>query len=269
MLEQNYRSTQTILDAAQNVVRRNRLRKDKRLWTALGTGEKVLLHEAYNEEEEGLFVAREITRLLARGDIEKRGDVAVMYRTNAQSRALEEQFLRTNIPYKVIGSRKFYERKEIKDMIAYLRLLANPYDELSLQRIINLPPRGLGAKTVDDLLRWAAAEDISPYEALVRVAATSLNPGELRNRARFSRPGWRPGRMGAFRMGLEHGAYCVGCCWFLMGLLFFGGIMNLYWILGLAVFILIEKTIRAGDWIGRMAGVGLVGWGVLLLVSMP
>ena len=80
---------------------------------------------------------------------------------------------------------------------------------------------------------------------------------------------WRPGRMGAFRMGLEHGAYCVGCCWFLMGLLFFGGIMNPYWILGLAVFILIEKTTRAGDWIGRMAGVGLVGWGVLLLVSMP
>src|SRR5260370_4066276 len=99
MLEQNYRSTQTILDAAQNVVRRNRLRKDKRLWTALGTGEKVLLHEAYNEEEEGLFVAREITRLLARGDIEKRADVAVIYRTHQQSRPLEDQVLRTNIPY--------------------------------------------------------------------------------------------------------------------------------------------------------------------------
>src|SRR5947199_2400059 len=121
MLEQNYRSTQTILDAAQNVVRRNRARKDKRLWTALGSGEKIMVYEAYNEEEEGLFAAREITRMLARGEIEKRGDVAVMYRTNAQSRAIEEQFLRANIPYKVIGSGTFYERKEIKDMVAYLR----------------------------------------------------------------------------------------------------------------------------------------------------
>src|SRR5215469_4467583 len=124
MLEQNYRSTQTILDAAQGVVRRNRLRKDKRLWTDLGEGEKIILHEAYDEEEEGLFTAREIKRLLARGNIGRLGDVAVMYRTNAQSRALEEQFLRANIPYKVIGSRKFYERKEVKDMLAYLRLLA-------------------------------------------------------------------------------------------------------------------------------------------------
>jgi len=169
MLEQNYRSTQTILDAAQNVVRRNRLRKDKRLWTALGTGEKVLLHEAYNEEEEGLFVAREITRLLARGDIEKRGDVAVMYRTNAQSRALEEQFLRTNIPYKVIGSRKFYERKEIKDMLAYLRLLANPHDDLSMQRIINVPNRKVGPKTLGELQQWANEKHVSLYEAVQQV----------------------------------------------------------------------------------------------------
>src|SRR5579885_3455068 len=109
LLEQNYRSTQNILDAAQNVVQRNRLRKEKRLWTALGTGAKIILHEAYDEEEEGLWAAREIQRLLARGDVERRGDIAVMYRTNAQSRALEEQFMRANIPYKVIGSRKFYE----------------------------------------------------------------------------------------------------------------------------------------------------------------
>src|SRR6266567_128435 len=170
MLEQNYRSTQTILDAAQNVVRRNRLRKDKRLWTALGTGEKVLLHEAYNEEEEGLFVAREITRLLARGDIEKRGDVAVMYRTNAQSRALEEQFLRLNIPYKVIGSRKFYERKEIKDMLAYLRLLANPDDDVSLQRIINVPNRKIGPKTLGELQLWARQQNVSLYSAIQRIS---------------------------------------------------------------------------------------------------
>ena len=169
MLEQNYRSTQTILDAAQNVVQRNRLRKDKRLWTALGTGEKIILHEAFDEEEEGLFTAREIKRLQARGDIDKLGDVAVMYRTNAQSRALEEQFLRANIPYKVIGSRKFYERKEIKDMLAYLRLLANPNDNLSMQRIINVPNRKIGPKTLGELQHWASEKHISLHEAVQQI----------------------------------------------------------------------------------------------------
>ncbi len=169
MLEQNYRSTQTILDAAQNIVQRNRLRKDKRLWTALGSGEKITLHEAYNEEEEGLYTAREIKRLQARGDIDKLGEVAVMYRTNAQSRALEEQFLRANIPYKVIGSRKFYERKEIKDMLAYLRLLANPYDDLSLQRIINVPNRKIGPKTFGELQRWASERHIALYDTIQQI----------------------------------------------------------------------------------------------------
>jgi len=166
LLEQNYRSTQTILDAAQNVVRRNRLRKNKKLWTALGTGEKVFLYEAYNEEEEGLFTAREINRLLARGEIERRGEVAVMYRTNAQSRALEEQFLRANIPYKVIGSRKFYERKEVKDMLAYLRLLLNAGDELSLRRIINVPNRKIGPKTLGEIQQWANEKGVSLYQAI-------------------------------------------------------------------------------------------------------
>lgn len=169
MLEQNYRSTQTILDAAQGVVRRNALRKDKRLWTAQGMGEKIIFHQAYNEEEEGLFTAREITRLLARGDIQRRGDVAVMYRTNAQSRALEEQFLRANIPYKVIGSRKFYDRKEIKDMLAYLRLLVNPHDAMSLQRIINVPNRKIGPKTIGELKQWADEREISAYAALQQI----------------------------------------------------------------------------------------------------
>jgi DNA helicase-2/ATP-dependent DNA helicase PcrA len=169
MLEQNYRSTKTILDAAQNVVQRNRLRKDKRLWTALGTGEKIMLYEAFDEEEEGLFTAREIKRLQARGDIDKLGEVAVMYRTNAQSRALEEQFLRANIPYKVIGSRKFYERKEIKDMLAYLRLLANPYDDLSMQRIINVPNRKIGPKTLGELQRWASERHIALYDAIQKI----------------------------------------------------------------------------------------------------
>ena len=169
ILDQNYRSTQTILDAAQGVVRRNSFRKDKKLWTEQGKGEKVVVHRAYNEEEEGLFTAREILRLLGRGDIEKRGDVAVMYRTNAQSRAVEEQFLHLNIPYKVIGSRKFYERKEIKDMIAYLRLLANPTDELSLQRIINVPNRKIGAKTLNELQSWATSQNIPTFTAIQRI----------------------------------------------------------------------------------------------------
>src|SRR5437588_8414440 len=169
LLEQNYRSTQNILDAAQNVVQRNRLRKDKRLWTDLGIGEKIIVHEAYDEEEEGLFAGHEILRLLARGEVQQRGDIAVMYRTNAQSRALEEQFMRLNIPYKVIGSRKFYERKEIKDMIAYLRLLVNPYDDLSLQRIINVPNRKIGPKTLGELQSWANAQHIAPYDAIMRI----------------------------------------------------------------------------------------------------
>lgn len=170
LLEQNYRSTQTILDAAQGVVKRNRLRKNKKLWTAQGTGERIVFHEAFDEAQEGLYTAHEIVRLQARGDIERRSDVAVMYRTNAQSRALEEQFLRLNIPYKVIGSRKFYERKEIKDMLAYMRLLANPHDELSLQRVINVPNRKIGPKTLGELQRWAGEQRISLYTAIERVA---------------------------------------------------------------------------------------------------
>jgi DNA helicase II / ATP-dependent DNA helicase PcrA len=169
LLEQNYRSTQNILNAAQNVVQRNRMRKQKNLWTALGTGEKITLHEARDDEDEGWWTAHEIQRLLARGEVERRGDIAVMYRTNAQSRALEEQFLRANIPYKVIGSRKFYERKEIKDMLAYLRLLANPYDDLSLHRIINVPNRKIGPKSIGELERWAGEEHISTYEAAQRI----------------------------------------------------------------------------------------------------
>ncbi|HEY1352261.1 MAG TPA: UvrD-helicase domain-containing protein [Ktedonobacteraceae bacterium] len=168
LLEQNYRSTQNILDAARNIVQRNRLRKEKHLWTALGTGAKISLHEAYDEEEEGLWTAREIQRLLARGDADKRGDIAVMYRTNVQSRALEEQFMRANIPYKVIGSRKFYERKEIKDMLAYLRLLANPYDDLSFLRIVNVPNRKIGLKTTGELQRRASEERIALLEAAQR-----------------------------------------------------------------------------------------------------
>jgi DNA helicase-2/ATP-dependent DNA helicase PcrA len=129
----------------------------------------VVVHTAQNEEQEGYYTAHEIRLLQARGEIEKLGDVAVMYRTNAQSRALEEQFLRLNIPYKVIGSRKFYERKEIKDMVAYLRLLANPNDDLSLNRIINIPNRKIGPRTLGELQQWANQQNLSLYAAVQRI----------------------------------------------------------------------------------------------------
>ncbi len=168
LLEQNYRSTQPILDAARQVVQHNLSRKDKRLWTEKSGGERIMVHEAYNEEEEGQWVANEIRRLVARGEA-KLKDCAVMYRTNAQSRALEEQFIRASLPYKVIGSKRFYERKEIKDMLSYLRLLLNPSDTFSLKRIINVPNRKIGPKTLDELLKWADAQKLPVCDALRKI----------------------------------------------------------------------------------------------------
>jgi DNA helicase-2/ATP-dependent DNA helicase PcrA len=167
-LEQNYRSTQIILDAAHGVVRRNLGRADKQLWTERAGGEKITLHEAYNEEEEASYVVHEARRLVSRNDARLR-DVAVMYRTNAQSRALEEQFIRSGVPYVVVGSRKFYDRKEIRDVLAYLRLLYNPTDQVALERIINVPTRKIGAKTLAEFLNWARAEHLTPFEALAQL----------------------------------------------------------------------------------------------------
>ncbi|HEX9069798.1 MAG TPA: 3'-5' exonuclease, partial [Ktedonobacterales bacterium] len=132
-------------------------------------GQQITVHEAYNEEEEASYVVNEIQRLVGRGEA-KRGGVAVMYRTNAQSRALEEQFLRAGVPYVVIGSKKFYDRKEIKDVLAYLRLIANPLDIVSLQRVVNVPARKIGAKTLQDLSSWAEREHMTPLEAIDRIA---------------------------------------------------------------------------------------------------
>ena len=186
VLEQNYRSTQNILDAAQGVVRRNASRHEKQLWTERGGGEKITVHEAYNEEDEASFVVNEIRRLVARGVCELR-DCAVMYRTNAQSRALEEQFIRSGLRYVVVGSKKFYERKEIKDMLAYLRLLLNPADTASLQRIINVPARKIGPKTLNELLIWAELQGMTPVEALHRVAEhPTLTTGSKRALASFA-----------------------------------------------------------------------------------
>jgi DNA helicase-2/ATP-dependent DNA helicase PcrA len=174
LLEQNYRSTQVILDAAQAIVRLNGDRVAKTLWTDNGAGVKITVARAANEQGEGKYVAGEIARLRGRGDVGGWGDVAVMYRTNAQSRVLEEQFLLARIPYTVIGSRSFYERKEIKDMLAYLRLLANPQDELALERVINVPNRRIGPKTIASVRQWAAGRGVSLYDALAQVQACRL-----------------------------------------------------------------------------------------------
>jgi DNA helicase-2/ATP-dependent DNA helicase PcrA len=129
----------------------------------------VTVHEAYNEQDEALYVLREIERLHKSQHVAL-SDVGILYRTNAQSRAIEDAFVRAGMPYRLVGGVRFYERKEVKDVLAYLRLIQNPFDTVSLQRVINLPPRGIGQKTVQELLRWAAAEDIAPYEALLRIA---------------------------------------------------------------------------------------------------
>jgi DNA helicase-2/ATP-dependent DNA helicase PcrA len=165
LLEQNYRSTQTILDVANALIRQNRNRTPKRLHTDNGQGVPVMVYEAYNEVEEAAFVADEIEKLTASKAFTS-GDFAITYRTNAQSRALEEAFVMRQIKYKLIGATRFYERKEVKDSLAYLRLLHNPADSVSLGRIINEPPRGIGAKTVEALRVWAAEIGVSQSEAL-------------------------------------------------------------------------------------------------------
>ena len=165
LLEQNYRSTQAILDVANAVISNNRNRTPKALRTDNGQGIAVSVYEAYNESEEAAYVCDEIERHL-RGRKFGPGDFAIMYRTNAQSRALEEAFVRRQIKYKLIGATRFYERREIKDALAFLRLVNNPPDRVALDRIINVPPRGIGTKSYADLKQWAAEIDVSEYTAL-------------------------------------------------------------------------------------------------------
>jgi DNA helicase-2/ATP-dependent DNA helicase PcrA len=164
-LEQNYRSTQTILDAATEIIAQNRQRKPKNLWTDNEAGPPLTVVETYTEHEEAQFVASEVERLSERG-LARAGDCAVMYRTNAQSRALEETFVRYGIPYKLVGATRFYDRREIRDVIAYLRLIHNPLDEVSLARIINVPGRGIGQRTLEEFSRWAQAQGVSLYRGL-------------------------------------------------------------------------------------------------------
>ncbi|RJO61515.1 MAG: AAA family ATPase [Dehalococcoidia bacterium] len=162
LLAQNYRSTKTILDTASAVISTNKQRKPKELFTENEQGTPVTLAETYNEQEEAQFVVNEIEKLTGRGEAKLR-DVAVMYRTNAQSRALEEAFIRYGTPYKLVAGTRFYERKEVKDVIAYLRLIQNPADDISLMRVINVPQRGIGERTVADLGAWAKPLGLSLY----------------------------------------------------------------------------------------------------------
>jgi DNA helicase-2/ATP-dependent DNA helicase PcrA len=182
LLEQNYRSHQAILDAATGVIDRNPGRVPKALFSEQKDGPLVQLKEAYNEDDEAQFVVNTIAELVALGEY-KPGDFAVMYRTNAQSRAIEDAFLRAGLPYRLIGATRFYSRKEIKDAMAYLRLIHNPDDLVSLQRVINVPPRGIGQKTLQELEDWARQEDISPGHAMLSLLDESVE-APLDGRAR-------------------------------------------------------------------------------------
>ncbi len=165
LLEQNYRSTQTVLDAANAVIENNEGRKPKELWTEQGDGERILRYFGDDEVDEAQWVTHELARI-HEGGVHRWGDMAVFYRTNAQSRALEEYLVRVNIPYKVIGGTRFYDRREIKDALAYLKAVANPVDEVSLKRILNVPKRGIGDSTVGRLDTWANANGVPFIDAL-------------------------------------------------------------------------------------------------------
>ncbi|MBK6318386.1 MAG: UvrD-helicase domain-containing protein [Dehalococcoidia bacterium] len=168
LLEQNYRSTGAILEAADAVIGKNPGRHPRKLWTDRQGGDLITTYDAYNDEEEGEFVAKETSRLATDG--RSYGDVAVMYRTNAQSRAVEEALVRHRIPYRLIGGVRFYQRREIKDLIAYFRLAQNPRDEASLLRVINVPGRGIGDKTVDRLDEFARENGVTLWDACEGVA---------------------------------------------------------------------------------------------------
>jgi DNA helicase-2/ATP-dependent DNA helicase PcrA len=165
MLEQNYRSTQTILSAANAVISRNEGRKPKNLWSDQGPGPKIVGFVADNEHDEAMFVAQEVDRL-ADDEGVRPGDVAVFYRTNAASRVFEEIFIRTGLPYKVVGGVRFYERKEVRDLLAYLRVLANPADTVSLRRILNVPKRGIGDRAEAMVEAYSSRERVSFWDAL-------------------------------------------------------------------------------------------------------
>ena len=164
LLEENYRSTGNILNVANDIIKHNKQRKEKNLWTKNDDGPKIRYHRAYDEKDEANYVMEEIKKLIISG--EEKSNIAVLYRTNAQSRNMEEALLRENIPYKVVGSFYFYNRKEIKDLISYLKLIYNSNDDVSLMRIINVPKRQIGPKTIENLATKALNRGVSLYEAI-------------------------------------------------------------------------------------------------------
>ncbi|EGQ2808842.1 DNA helicase PcrA [Staphylococcus pseudintermedius] len=182
-LEQNYRSTKTILQAANEVIRHNTERKPKGLWTANQQGEKIHYYEAMSERDETEYVVREIFKQQKKGKRYK--DMAVLYRTNAQSRVLEETFLKSNIPYVMVGGQKFYDRKEIKDLLSYLRLIANSADDISLQRIINVPKRGIGPSSVEKIATYAVDHELTMFDALAEVDFIGLSKKVTQAAAEF------------------------------------------------------------------------------------
>ena len=165
LLEENYRSTQTILNAANSVIKHNKKRKDKNLWSNNDIGEKIKYIKTDDEKAEGEFVTKEIKKLVNEKKVSY-DDIAILYRTNAQSRSIEEAMLKANIPYKIIGSFYFYNRKEIKDLLCYLRLINNPKDDVSLMRVINVPKRGIGNVTIGHITDAAEQNNISMFEAI-------------------------------------------------------------------------------------------------------
>ena len=175
LLEQNYRSHQNILDAAMGVIDRASNRRKKKLFSDRGAGEKILFHEAYNDYDEASFVVNTIAELVASKKFEP-GECAVMYRTNAMSRLIEEAFLQARLPYRLVGAQRFYGRREVKDMIAFIRLVHNPADEAALGRIINVPPRGIGEKTFATLHFVANQANTTPGEILLDLARGSDSP---------------------------------------------------------------------------------------------
>jgi len=185
LLEQNYRSTKMILEAASHIISANQQRKQKGLWTDNEPGEPVVVVETYTEHEEAQFVVNEVEQLVSRDEV-RLGDCAVMYRTNAQSRALEEAFVRYGTPYRLVAGTRFYERREVKDVIAYLRLIQNPEDSVSLLRIINVPQRGIGQQTLAKLSSRASSLGVSMYEVLKHVTKTGED-GESMFGARAAR----------------------------------------------------------------------------------
>jgi DNA helicase-2/ATP-dependent DNA helicase PcrA len=173
LLEQNYRSTQTILDAANAVISHNLARKPKDLWTESGSGDKIVRFQGEDEADEAQWITREMSRLHDGGDL-RWSDMAVFYRTNAQSRVLEEQFLRAGIPYRVVGGTRFYDRREVKDAMAYLKAVVNPTDEVSVKRVLNVPKRGVGDQTVGRLDAYARSHGITFVDALRRWDAAGV-----------------------------------------------------------------------------------------------